>query len=610
MATAVWDHSEASPKFVPPELRGAEAEVGYSSEAARTADEQSHGEEAMQQYTTSATTESEFLDIADDGGKHAAPDASKPGAGSASGNLPVRTTRAFIGFCAQYFAVGIIYGGIPATVYGVFLGYLNVPSYVYATVAVISMLPWSFKFLFGLINDTMPIMGLHRKPYMMFGWGFCAVALLVLSHIPLPPPYWCVDGATGEYITMVRLKDGSTKAAEPCNPQAAEEGGVYTFLLMAAAMGYVIADVAADGLTTEYAKAEPIERRGNTQTTAYITRTVGQCCSTVFIAIFMNDKRYNGSFNWGLSFEQVCFCLAIPAALMVPISGCLVVELPRQCEQRMSIRQYTHMCWEMLKSKAFFYVVLYMFLTSAIGGISTTAGVQVKMRWAGVEAFEDKVFTLFGNFLFVFGLYLVKTRFLGASWHMMLIVTMVFLQVVDSIFTTITIFDVFRSPFFYLGEAVLTEIPMAANFVIGTFVIVEMADDGNEGLVYGLLTTAANLGGPISRAIGNQVYALFTPSLSDADNFIEDTPAFRRTVFYSFLLSYGFGCVSLATLYFLPRQKAEAQQWKKTWSRHPAYAWITVVMLASALVYSLAVNLMSMFPETMCLKFAGGDGCD
>ena len=47
----------------------------------------------------------------------------------------------------------------------------------------------------------------------------------------------------------------------------------------------------------------------------------------------------------------------------------------------------------------------------------------------------------------------------------------------------------------------LVEIPAAANFVVGTFVIVEMADSGNEGLVYGLLTTAANLGGPFARAV-------------------------------------------------------------------------------------------------------------
>lgn len=517
-----------------------------------------------------------------------------------------------VGFGAQYFAVGLIYGGIPATVYGVFLGYLNVPAYVYATVSVISMLPWSFKFFFGLINDTVPIMGLRRKPYMVIGWAFCAVSLIWLSFTPLPPPYWCIDGATGDYIKKIELPGGHHKAAEPCHPESAEAGGKYTILLMLAALGYVVADVAADGLLTEYARAEPMEKRGTTQTTAYMMRTIGQAVSTMFIAFFMNSKAYNGSFDWGLSFEQVAGALAVPAAAMVPISMLLVVEPRRGAngEEPMSMKRYFAMCWDLLQSRAFFFIVLYGFLTSVIGGISTTAGPQVKINWAGVQNFENQLFTLLGNVLFAFGLWLVKKKFLHTSWHKLLAVTVVFLQVVDCFFTSLTIFNVIRNPFFYLGEAVLTEIPLAANFVVSTFVIVEMADDGNEGLVYGLLTTAANLGSPFARALGNQVYRFFEPSLSDAGNYIEDSPAFRRTVFSSFLLSYGFAFLSLSTLYFLPRQKAEAQEWKQTWNKRPAYAVVTVAMLGVAFSYSMVVNFMSMFPATMCLEFAGGDGCN
>ena len=76
----------------------------------------------------------------------------------------------------------------------------------------------------------------------------------------------------------------------------------------------------------------------------------------------------------------------------------------------------------------------------------------------------------------------------------------------------------------------LVEVPAAANFVVSTFVIVEMADNCNEGLVYGLLTTTHNLGGPFARAIGNQIFGLFQPSLSDAANYLADTPRFRDTV--------------------------------------------------------------------------------
>merc|ERR1711972_476325 len=84
------------------------------------------------------------------------------------------------------------------------------------------------------------------------------------------------------------------------------------------------------------------------------------------------------------------------------------------------------------------------------------------------------------------------------------------------------------------------EIPYAANFVVGTYVIVEISDDGNEGLVYGWLTTVHNLGNPFARAIANQIFQRFKPDISNAFHYIEDTHPFRSTVAWSYALSYAF----------------------------------------------------------------------
>ena len=48
---------------------------------------------------------------------------------------------------------------------------------------------------------------------------------------------------------------------------------------------------------------------------------------------------------------------------------------------------------------------------------------------------------------------------------------------------------------------------------------------------------------------------------------------------------------------------------KKTWPYADGYAVTTLTLIGCAIVYSFTVNLLSMFPETMCLKFAGGEGC-
>jgi len=517
--------------------------------------------------------------------------------------------RAWFGYLSQYFAVGLIYGGLPSTVYGVFNGYLNVPAHVYATIATVMTLPWSLKFVFGMINDCFPILGYHRKPYMVIGWSFCAATLLYISCVPLPSPYWCRD-ANGEYITSSEnsTRPGNHAAAEPCNADAAKAGGPYALLMMLAALGYVIADVAADGLTVQLARREPIESRGRTQTTAYLTRTCGQVCASVLVGFGMNGQEYNGSYKTSLSFNQVCAVLAVPAAAMVPISAWCVEET-RAGGRSVSLRQYGSKTYRMLQSRAMLAVVLFNFLTPMVGSISTTSGGMVKSYWAGVKNLQNQLFSIMGSALFATGLWLVKRHFLSHSWRGMLLTTGILLNCIDMPFVFLTVFDVVRNQYFYLGETVLVEVPYAANFVVSTFVIVEMAEEGNEGLVYGLLTTTANLGSPVARAIGNQLFGLFRPSLSDSANYIADTPAFRGTVASSFALSYAFSFASLGFLWLLPQQKEDAQRRKREWDHRPLYAIATVLLLSVALTYSLSVNFLSMFESTMCLKFAGGAGC-
>ena len=549
--------------------------------------------------------------------------AGKPGAGAAArdGARAAREGRLRFGLYAQYFAVGVVYGGLPSTMYGFFLGYLNVEAYVYATASTIVALPWSFKFLFGAVNDCVPIGGERRRPYIVLGWVVCALGLWALAATPLPEPYWCVgDGA---YVTEVATARG-VEAAEPCNPAAADAGAPFAFWMMVASFGYCVSDVAADGLTVTLARREPPERRGHTQTSVYLVRSVGNIAAVAFVGLAMNGWMYNGSFDRGLSLNGVAAAFAAVATAMVPVSLCYVREpraepraLPVEATPNLTARvkatvtfsQYRRSVWSLLRSKAMFYCVLYQFLTPLVGSIFTTAGPEVKQEWAGVKALQNATFSLVGLVLFTFGLLLVKRRLLHKSWRCMVLVTSVFLNVVDMPFSFCTIYGVVRNQYFYLGEAVLTEIPAAINFVVSTFVIVEMADGGDEGIVYGLLTTTYNIGTPFAQAISNQLFGLFTPSLSLRDNYVEDSTRFRDVVALSFVVSYGFTFLSCLTLPLLPDQKAEAQERKATWERRDRYAWFSVILVAVGIVYSCALNVLAILPRTSCLEIAGGPGC-
>ena len=59
------------------------------------------------------------------------------GALEAGGSVDIFDPRK-AGYLCQYFAVGMIYGGLPATMYGVFICYLNVPAYVSSTASTLA----------------------------------------------------------------------------------------------------------------------------------------------------------------------------------------------------------------------------------------------------------------------------------------------------------------------------------------------------------------------------------------------------------------------------------------------------------------------------------------
>ena len=220
------------------------------------------------------------------------------------------------GYLLQYFTVGMMTGGIPATQYGLFICYLNVPAYVAGAAATVASLPWSFKVVFALLSDTVPIGGYRRRPYMVFGWAITAIFLIVLALLPLPAPYYCTK------------PDGTYDVTAVCNPDAQHSSATIIICMMFVAFGYIIADVAADALTVQYARREAMAERGRTQTMAYLIRQWGSVAAALLVGFGMNGPEYNGSFRAGISFSAVCGILAVPALAMVPASWLLVEEEP------------------------------------------------------------------------------------------------------------------------------------------------------------------------------------------------------------------------------------------------------------------------------------------
>ncbi len=503
-------------------------------------------------------------------------------------------SRENVGFLAQYFTVGLVFGALPATLYGFLLGYLGVDARTFATGATLCLAPWGFKFVFGALSDCVPLFGYKRKGYIVVGWGICSMALVLLSMRTIPAPLRCRD-ASGRYTASI------------CNPDAPNAAGEYVGLIAISSFGYVMADVASDSLTVTFARREPLETRGTIQTTVYLVRTVGQVVALLLVGLAMNSHEYLGEFDQGLSFNGICGALAVPCILMIPVSWYGIAE--QEALEGPGCGEYMRGVWNLLQSKNVFYVMLYTFLTPMVSGISTPAGALVMSKWAHVTNLTKQLFSVVGGILFAIGLLIVQKRCLNRSWRTMLIWTTVATTAIDSLFVFATVSGVVRNQFFYCGETFLVEIPSAVGFVLSALIITELAEAGNEGTTFSILTTASNLGTPVSRAIANTVYATFSPSLSLASNYDEDTPKFRWTVSMSFVLQYALTLCAIGFVAFLPDQKHDTQLRKQNWPSRPVYAWVTTVVLAVAVVVSTVANILVLVPSTSCWRALGGQGC-
>ncbi|OQR83930.1 folate-Biopterin Transporter (FBT) family, partial [Thraustotheca clavata] len=159
---------------------------------------------------------------------------------------------------------------------------------------------------------------------------------------------------------------------------------------------------------------------------------------------------------------------------------------------------------------------------------------------------------------------------------------------------------------FYLGVPLIEQIPSGINFVVGTYVIVELAEVGNEGVMYGLLTTVSNLPG----TFGTMIMNILDGQLSyTADNIPDDTPEIRNGVAYSYLISYAFIITGCFWVLLLPPQKEQVAELKKNGGRQPHVAASIFYTLFVIMCVSITSNLMTMFESTKCAILAGGDGC-
>ncbi|KAJ0391025.1 hypothetical protein ATCC90586_012195 [Pythium insidiosum] len=393
-----------------------------------------------------------------------------------AGGAPNIWGREYIGLLAQYAAVGMIYGTLPGTAYPFLKNYLNMEGTQIVSARVLLTMPWSFKVVYGILSDCFPIFGYRRRPFMIIGWSVCALMLLIMACMTVGKPYY---GAP--YLRHKKPSKWNATEKALINHDAPDVGGKFIIMMMLAAVGYVGADVAADGVVVELAQREPEAVRGTTQTTIYMVRTIFQTLSGILTGFAFNGEDYGGDFHFSLSFPQLMLILAIFCVPIVPITWFFIRE---EKHPGVVVKEYMAEFWELLQQRAMYQVIAYKFFSGIFENFSVTCADPMQELWAKATPLNDKIFAIVGHAVFAITLYCTGKYGLTWNWRWMHAITLVLVTVIDIAVVYMTTWDVVRNQWFWLGAPIVEYLPSGVGFIIATYVVVELAGEGNEGAVY------------------------------------------------------------------------------------------------------------------------------
>jgi BT1 family len=165
----------------------------------------------------------------------------------------------------SYFEVGIAMTFISTPVTYYLIDTLDVSATQYSAFATLTSLPWSLKFLFGMLSDGVPIINYRRKSWLLFGW---------LVYIGINFYLWLTNAPS--FLLM-------------------------TSMMFFMTVAYLLSDVCSDTLCVERSRFEFEPIKGSFQTSAYTIRAYGCLLGSILGAVLYNTPTW----GWGLTINQV-----------------------------------------------------------------------------------------------------------------------------------------------------------------------------------------------------------------------------------------------------------------------------------------------------------------
>jgi len=516
----------------------------------------------------------------------------------------------YIGIPINYFSVGLIYAGSVSILYPLLIIQAGVTSSFYTAAANLVTVFWSYKIFFGFLSDCFPIFRLNKKPYIIIGWILCAVMLIILAFM-------------GVNVTSKSL----------------------VLMLTFANLGYVMADVAADGYMVWMAHREPVNKRGRMQTLIYTVREVGRIAINIVIIFGFSGPNINcpgyeanpnvactndesvmsrnnlseeypdewcymqcnsATFDFGLTIPQYMWIIAGVNIVSIP-SYFLLHEDENSAREKVSV--LIEKFWRTMKRRAVWQVMLYSMISHITFNVYNPAKVQANHVWLNLSTLQNQGLNIIESLIFFTGLSLIRKYALNFSWRKLVWIGSILVTIFNLLYILI-VYDIMRNPWFYMFTDVSATFIYSLNFMASTFCIVEVAEPGFEAMTYALITTAGNAVLPLSSVISYQFMAIL-PDLNTQEGLATDTKSVRNQFALLVLITEIINVTSLLSLPLLPRQKKETRELVAKGETSGFWAGYTLISGFVFLVYSTLVTFLTVAGADVygCYKVLGGAGC-
>ncbi|KAF0717188.1 Aste57867_2451 [Aphanomyces stellatus] len=468
---------------------------------------------------------------------------------------------------AQYVVAGVLRGATDYVTFGVVPSYYGVDKATVTSMVNVSQVVWNCRVVAGMLSDMCPLVGYRRKSYMFLGWFTYGVCLLVV-------------------------------AAMSPSIQDIHQGERLLLLLSVALAPFVLMSAALDARFVEMAQREPLETRGRLQAMTHATSLGGRLAGTLSVHVILRS----------LSHHVVLGCLAAPCFVMAGLS---VATLHEPTKPIVNCPDYIADVWALVQTRVMWRVLLFKLVFQVLTTNAmwrTDASMQALSVWLAPRGssmpFMPSIWYLMPLTAASVAA-IVTIGLVGRAWNYrtILVSTLATYVVVHGTSTMLAIFvDACRSPLVYatLGQAATACMPILQ--LVSSFVFVELAPPGKEGLTFGLLATIETLPDslfPCFQYLRNLLVQL------DAEAILRDTAAVRAKAAASLAISYAMCVVAAALVVLMPRQKDHVQFLLAYGGKQPVAAAIVLAVSVALVVMALVASCVPSIYPLPPLPFGG-----